>query len=70
MDRPPPGIFSKFFIEPCICRTDIMSDVHVSRAPFPVTAEPLVNRQQDVKFDFTADLTGTGDRSVNVIPET
>ena len=22
-----------------------MSDVHVSRAPFPVTAEPLVNRQ-------------------------
>jgi len=21
---------------------------------------------QDVKFDFTADLTGTGDRSVNV----
>ena len=25
---------------------------------------------QDVKFDFTADLTGTGDRSVNVIYET
>jgi len=25
---------------------------------------------QDVKFDFTADLTGTGDRSVNVISET
>ena len=25
---------------------------------------------QDVKFDFTADLTGTGDRSVNVITET
>jgi len=24
---------------------------------------------QDVKFDFTADLTGTGDRSVNVISE-
>jgi len=45
VDRPPPGVFSKFFIEPCICRTDIMSDVHVSRAPFPVKAEPLVNRQ-------------------------
>jgi len=27
-------------------------------------------RLQDVKFDFTADLTGTGDRSVNVISET
>jgi len=25
---------------------------------------------QDVKYDFTADLTGTGDRSVNVITET
>ena len=25
---------------------------------------------QDVKFDFTADLTGTDDRSVNVISET
>jgi len=25
---------------------------------------------QDVKYDFTADLTGTGDRSVNVISET
>ena len=25
---------------------------------------------QDVKFDFTADLTRTGDRSVNVISET
>jgi len=25
---------------------------------------------QDVKFDSTADLTGTGDRSVNVISET
>jgi len=25
---------------------------------------------QDVKFDFTADLTGTCDRSVNVITET
>jgi len=25
---------------------------------------------QYVKFDFTADLTGTGDRSVNVISET
>ena len=25
---------------------------------------------QDIKFDFTADLTGTGDRSVNVISET
>jgi len=25
---------------------------------------------QDVKFDFTADLTGTGDRSVNVMSET
>jgi len=45
VDRLPPGVFPKFFIEPCICRTDIMSDVHVSRAPFPVTAESLVNRQ-------------------------
>ena len=45
MNRPPPGVFSKFFIELCICRTDIMSDVHMSRAPFPVTAAPLVNRQ-------------------------
>jgi len=25
---------------------------------------------QDVKYDFTADLTGTGDRSVNIISET
>ena len=25
---------------------------------------------QDVKYDFTADLTGTGDRSVNEISET
>jgi len=25
---------------------------------------------QDVKYDFTTDLTGTGDRSVNVISET
>ena len=25
---------------------------------------------QDVKYDFMADLTGTGDRSVNVISET
>jgi len=25
---------------------------------------------QDVKCDFTADLTGTGDRSVNAITET
>jgi len=25
---------------------------------------------QDVKFDFTTDLTGTGDRSVNVTSET
>jgi len=25
---------------------------------------------QDVNYDFTADLTGTGDRSVNVISET
>jgi len=45
VDRPPPGVFSKFFIEPCICRTDIMSDVHVHVSRAPVTAEPLVNRQ-------------------------
>jgi len=25
---------------------------------------------QDVKYDFTADLTGTGGRSANVITET
>jgi len=25
---------------------------------------------QNVKYDFTADLAGTGDRSVNVITET
>ena len=44
-----------------------VNSVNVFKARLPVDRFWM---DQDVKFDFMADLTGTGDRSVNVISKT